>query len=72
MNKQELLEYLRIFASVKRNLADKIQGQENVAAAYNDVISEIGRIEAMLMIGITVTQPLKSIVDIERDVLSRH
>lgn len=72
MNKQELLEYLRNFAALKRNFADKVSGQENVAAAYNDVISEIGRIEAMLMIGVTVTQPLKSIVDIERDVLARH
>lgn len=72
MNKQELLEYLRNFSALKRNLAERLEGQENVAAAYNDMITEIGRLEAMLRIGIVITQPLVSVVDRERIALTDH
>jgi hypothetical protein len=48
MSIHEILEYLRVYASLKRNLADKMDHSDR-QIAYDDVVQEIGRLESMLL-----------------------
>ena len=49
MSNRELLEYLRVFATIKMKFAEKIPGQDLRTDAYQDVLAEIDRIEVMLL-----------------------
>ena len=49
MTNRELLEYLRVFATIKIKFAEKATGQDSRIDAYGDVVAEIDRVELMLL-----------------------
>lgn len=58
MTMSELLEYIRVFATIKKHFAEKVGGQEIRVNAYADVISEVDRIESMFLTSkLKVTNP---------------
>lgn len=61
MSIHEILDYLRVYASLKRNLADKM-AHEDRQIAYDDIVSEISRLESMVLAQPQTTAKLRSTI----------